>query len=115
MICGPNRDLAQALGDLRAQLLRLTLIGTAVAAVGWLVAVAGGLLHSPTEPWDGLGYWRYVAAVAGSCSAGHGGSVWRPACISPALPNPYFTPGKRSVLPARSMRRWRWACCSVAC
>jgi fructose-1,6-bisphosphatase/inositol monophosphatase family enzyme len=41
--------------ELRAQVLRPTLIGTAALALAYLVAGLTGFLISPLYPWDGLG------------------------------------------------------------
>ncbi len=64
MAWAPTCEQTQAQSELRFQLLRLTLIGTAVAALGWLLGVAGGLLHSPTAPWDGIA----VLTLCGGCA-----------------------------------------------
>ena len=51
--------------DLRARLLRLTLIGSAGGAAGYLLLAAGGVMRSRLFPWDGLGVLVLCAICGG--------------------------------------------------
>jgi signal transduction histidine kinase len=81
----PRRDASyQRQLELRAQVLRPTLIGTAALALLYLAAGLTGFLISPLYPWDGLGVLALCAACGALLARGRtaGAAAWFVAGIS---------------------------------